>query len=290
MKLLAGIVVSVFLLASLGGTEGYKNLGWLRHIYELALSPELESVPILKVDEITFNLVDTSLALLQIGKYANFLGYQGAHPLLDWVYDFKRVNCKDSCVQQDVHVEFREPGILGAHDINITTDVSPTRFNFTLNIPNVNLTSLQYHHSITNNVTGETKIGESPAYLKIVDAAYGIAADYRLVPAVGIQLSNLSLTLNVDKITWTCERRYTLLPNGFIIDDGLLETNLSRDLMELWNGDFEGQPLKPQYEQWAQYVLNCGLSGGRSDAGCADIEGLRHLKLSDFAAALKPLK
>ncbi|CAL8143143.1 unnamed protein product [Orchesella dallaii] len=285
MKFLAGIVVSVVLLASLGETQGEKNLSWLRTFHQLALSSETNSVPILKADEITYNLVDTSLALLQLGKYANYLGYDGALTLFDWVYDFERVNCDDACVQQNVHVEFREPAIYGADLINVTTNMTPTRLNFSLVVPDLFISSPGYRHTITNNVTAETKLGEY-AYLSVINAVYGIAADYRLVPEVGIQLSNLSLTLDIEKISWTCENRYTLLANGFVIDDGFLETNLSDDLLEIWNGDYEGQPLKPQYEQWAQYLLNCGLSGGRSDPGCADVEGLKERKFADFAAAL----
>ncbi|ODM95276.1 hypothetical protein Ocin01_11390 [Orchesella cincta] len=280
-----GIVLSAFLLASLGGTQGFKDLSWMRNIHELALTSEVNSLPVLKADEITYNLVDTSLALLQLGKYVNYLGYDGALTLFDWVYDFSRVNCSESCVQQNVHVEFREPAIYGAELINVTTNVTPTRLNFSLIVPDLFISSPGYRHTITNNVTAETKIGEF-AYLSILNTKYGIAADYQLVADVGIQLSNVSLTLEAE-MSWTVEQRYTILANGFVIDDGFKETSLSDDLMNLWNGDYEGQPLKPQYEQWAQYVLNCGLSGGKSDpSGCADVQGSKGRKFSDFAAAL----
>jgi len=281
MKFLSGIAFSVFLLACLGGAQGFKSLSWLRNIHELALTPEVNSVPTLKADEITYNLVDTSLALLQLGKYANYLGYNEPLTLFDWVYDFSRLN---GSVQQNVHVEFREPSINGAELINVTTNVTPTRLNFSIIVPDLFITSPGYRHTITNNVTAETKIGEF-AYMT-VKAVYGIAADYRLVPDVGVQLSNVSITFNLEKISWTVENRYTILANGFIVDDGFLETSLSDDLMELWNGDYEGKPLKPQYEQWAELLLNCGLSGGRSNASCADVEGLKNRKFSDFASVL----
>lgn len=118
--------------------------------------------------------------------------------------------------------------------------------------------SVGYHHEIRSNLTKSVRMGEGSKF-ELLNSTYAISANYSYVPGLGVQVSNVDITLNIGVERWTVQNTYTVLENGFIIDGGLHVGDLSDGVMQIWNGVNEGKPFEQQYEEWAEFLLNCGL-------------------------------
>lgn len=140
----------------------------------------------------------------------------------------------------------------------MNTDFQLTKLNLTLTVGELYLDSPSYRHTITNNATGIIRRGEN-AKFSISNATYAILADYKIVPDVGIQVSNVDIVFDIGEETWTVARTYTVLENGEIIEDGLYQGDLKEGVMTTWRGEYEGEPFEKKYEQRAEFLINCGL-------------------------------
>lgn len=153
---------------------------------------------------------------------------------------------------------YREPELGGADTIVLTSDFQLDKLSIQLKVGDLTIYCPGYRHTITSNVTTAIRRGERSTFA-LRNASYGISADYKYVADVGIQVSNVDITLSIAEESWTVQKTSTELENGDIVDDGLYLGDLKDDVMAIWNGQDEGESFETKYEQRAELLLNCAL-------------------------------
>lgn len=108
----------VGILSLVGVAQAFLPAELLNKVIDTTLSPPV-TPQASSLDRVTYILVDTTLSLMQIGKFYT-LDYYGDPPnpedpeetiqyYLDWTFNTTRVRCPtpQSCAQEDIYMDFK---------------------------------------------------------------------------------------------------------------------------------------------------------------------------------------
>ncbi|CAL8070852.1 unnamed protein product [Orchesella dallaii] len=179
-------------------------------------------------------------------------------------YDFIRQNCSSGvCRSIQEQMLLAEYGIGGFSANRIQYDIQPTNFSFSLKVPSVSFGSVQFQHETTDLESGFKEIYVG-ANLTLVDCGFGISGQYELKEGVGLQVSDIGLTLRLGEWELLYPKYYTEV-NGETTDHGELRMNIAPKIMEIWSEvDENGVSFERRYEEYIQNVINSYFNGEKS--------------------------
>ncbi|ODM87028.1 hypothetical protein Ocin01_19654 [Orchesella cincta] len=220
-------------------------------------------LPEFLVPTISSALLDIPTLFLQLGKIyggsdeRTFSGY----PLS---YEYDRENCTlGVCRNVQEHITVPSFSLQGLSANRVQLDFQPTNFTISLKVPNASLVSESFQREITDLESGYREIYLG-LQLSIGKAAFAISGDYEFKDGVGIQVSNLGLTLLLGELQLR-------VPYYFTVDNGVeseiqeYKLDFAPQLMETWRGvDEDGVSFERKYEEYIQTEINALLSNSGS--------------------------
>ncbi|ODM94584.1 hypothetical protein Ocin01_12097, partial [Orchesella cincta] len=203
-------------------------------------------------------LLELPTLLLQLGKV--FFSTE-AYPVSGFPmsYDYIRQNCSvGGC--RDVHEqmflpEFTVGGII--YD-KLQVEITPDSFSYSIKVPEVYLDAPTLQSESTDVESGfrEFYLGMK---LSVVDAAFAISGDYSFEKGVGLQVSDLGLTLRLGELQMSFPQYFTT-QNGEQSEIVEYNVDIAPQIMEIWNSvDENGVTFERQYEEYIQNVINAYL-------------------------------
>ncbi|CAL8070846.1 unnamed protein product [Orchesella dallaii] len=149
----------------------------------------------------------------------------------------------------------------GLKDNKIQLDIQPSTFFYSLKVPNGYVYSDDFQQVSTELESGN-KAMYLGLHLNISNSGFAVSGDYEFVDGVGIQVSNLSLTLLLGQLQ-------IRVPSYFTIVDGVesevteYKVDFAPQILEMWREvDENGLSFERKYEEYIQSVINSVLVSG----------------------------
>ncbi|CAL8070859.1 unnamed protein product [Orchesella dallaii] len=218
-------------------------------------------LPEFPIPSIASTLLDLPTLLIQLGKV---FGSEYGLTTFPLSYDHIRQDCSSGACHN-----IRELMTLPAYSFGglaenrIQYDIQPNNFSFSLKVPSVYFNGEQLQHETQDLDSGfrEFYLG---VHLTLVNGGFAISGDYELKEGVGLQISNLGLTLRLGELQMRFPEYFTV-DNGGTSDSQELKIDIAPQIMAMWSEvDENGVSFEKRYEEHIQNVINSYLAGNQS--------------------------
>ncbi|CAL8070857.1 unnamed protein product [Orchesella dallaii] len=209
-------------------------------------------------------LLDFPTLLLQLSKIfgPDYNDYLVTY--LPLTYDFVRQNCSSGVCHNIRELMFLPAFLFGGLPNNeVQIDIQPNNFSLSLKVPNVYFNGDELQHETQDLDSGfrEFYLG---VHLTVVDCEFAISGDYELKEGVGLQVSNLGLTLRLGELQMSFPQYFTV-NNGETSDPQTLNFDIAPQIMAMWSEvDENGVSFERRYEEHIQNLINNYLAENQS--------------------------
>ncbi|CAL8070843.1 unnamed protein product [Orchesella dallaii] len=148
----------------------------------------------------------------------------------------------------------------GLLDNRVQLDIQPSNFFYSLKVPNAYIHSENFQQE-TRDLESRNKEVYLGLQLNVTNASFGITGiNYEFVEGVGIQISNLSLTLPLGQLQYRVPSYYTVV-DGVESDVTENKVDITPQIMEMWREvDENGVSFEKKYEEYIESVINALLT------------------------------